>query len=122
MTVKSSGKFKPCRPWGLWLCHPPTVGLPRDLGWMSERLLHFYHVAIKEARRQDMYVILYDEGMYPSGACSARSSPPIRFQCRCLAKLDLADGKTVLSADGKPGRSGERKNGERMAVIDRKVG
>ena len=27
----------------------PRVGLPRDLGWMSERLLHFYGVAIDEA-------------------------------------------------------------------------
>jgi hypothetical protein len=36
----------------------PRVGLPRDLGWMSERLLHFYDVAVEEARRRSMHVVL----------------------------------------------------------------
>src|ERR1700760_4255120 len=48
----------------------PRVGLPRDLGWMSDKLLGFYHVAIEEAARRDMKVLLYDEGMYPSGSSS----------------------------------------------------
>ena len=50
----------------------PRVGLPRDIGWMSDRFLHFMHVAIEEARRRDLLVYLYDEGMYPSGASSGQ--------------------------------------------------
>src|SRR5512136_1234952 len=75
----------------------PRVGLPRELGWMSEKLLHFYDVAIEEARRRDMYVILYDEGMYPSGSSSGQvvASNPA-FQCRCLAKIDLSTSQEPM--------------------------
>ncbi len=101
----------------------PRVGLPRELGWMSERLLRFYHVAIQEARRRGMYVILYDEGMYPSGSSSGQvvaSNPD--FQCRCLAKLDLGAGQEpALGPDENLAAIVQRKNGERMVVIDRKV-
>ena len=34
----------------------PRVGLPRDIGWMSDRMLHFMHVAIEEAARREMLV------------------------------------------------------------------
>jgi hypothetical protein len=101
----------------------PRVGLPRQLGWMSENLLHFYHVAIEEARRRGMYVILYDEGMYPSGSSSGQvvASNPA-FQCRCLAKIDLSARQApMLNADEHLAAVVQRKNGERLAVIDRKV-
>ena len=38
----------------------PRVGLPRQLGWMSDSLLAFYRVAVEEARRRGMVVVLYD--------------------------------------------------------------
>ncbi|MCX6031713.1 MAG: glycosyl hydrolase [Chloroflexi bacterium] len=101
----------------------PRVGLPRDLSWMSERLLSFYRVAIEEAQRRDMSVILYDEGMYPSGASSGQvvAANPA-FQCRGLAKLDLSDGgEPALSADANLVAVVRRKNGTRIAVIDRPV-
>ena len=50
----------------------PRVGLPRDTGWMSPRLLGFMRVAIEEAARRRMSVFLYDEGMYPSGSSSGQ--------------------------------------------------
>ena len=33
----------------------PRVGLPRDIGWMSERMLHFVRFAVEEAERRGMY-------------------------------------------------------------------
>jgi len=99
----------------------PRVGLPRRLAWMSEGLLFYYRVAIEEARRRRMAVMLYDEGMYPSGSSSGQvvAANPA-FACRCLAKIDLANGKPPLL---KPGENlvavFPRKNGARMAVIDR---
>jgi hypothetical protein len=48
----------------------PRVGLPNDIGFMSDKLLHFMRVAIEEAEKKDMWCMLYDEGMYPSGAAS----------------------------------------------------
>ncbi len=99
----------------------PRVGLPRDLGWMSERLLHFYDVAIEEAWRRNMHVILYDEGMYPSGASSGQvvAANPA-FRCRCLAALDLPNGgEPVLAGDANLVAVVRRANGRRIAVIDR---
>lgn len=101
----------------------PRVGLPRRLGWMSEALLHFYHVAIQEAARRRMYVLLYDEGMYPSGSSSGQvvaSNPS--FQTRCLDKIDLLPGEQPSL---RPGENlvavAARANTERLAVIDRKA-
>ena len=101
----------------------PRVGLPRDLGWMSDTLLDTYQVAVEEAQRRGMYVILYDEGMYPSGSsCGQVVASNPDFQCRCLAKIDLAEGE-----DTRPGPDEhvvavvERKNGSRIVVVDRKA-
>lgn len=37
----------------------PRVGLPRYLSRMSDRLLHFYSVAIEAAQQKNMHVVLY---------------------------------------------------------------
>lgn len=68
----------------------PRVGLPLDTGWMSDKLLYYMRFAIEEARRRGMWVILYDEGMYPSGSSSGQvvvENPA--FQCRGLVRLNL---------------------------------
>jgi hypothetical protein len=101
----------------------PRVGLPRELGWMSDRLLHFYKVAIEEAKRWGLYVILYDEGMYPSGSASGQvvAENPA-YQCRCLAKLDLLPGQEpLLDDDHNLIAVIEQANGRRIAIIDRKA-
>ena len=99
----------------------PRVGLPRDLGWMSERLLHFYELAITAAQQRGMAIILYDEGMYPSGSSSGQvvAQNPA-FQCRCLAKIDLLPGQTPTLAENQHLLAlVERPNGARAAIIDR---
>jgi len=99
----------------------PRVGLPRRLGWMSEALLQFYRVAIQAAKERGMHVILYDEGMYPSGSSSGQvvGMDPA-FACRCLAKIELVPGQSPRL---KPGESlvavVQRQDGGRIAVIDR---
>jgi len=66
----------------------PRVGLPRHLGWMTPALLDQMRTALAEARRRDMEVILYDDGMYPSGSASGQvvAANPAHA-CRCLARL-----------------------------------
>jgi hypothetical protein len=100
----------------------PRVGLPRSLGWMSDELLHFYDIAIAEAERRGMVVILYDEGMYPSGSSAGQvvAENP-RFQTRCLDKIDLAAGEDLPSLPPEQTLVAvvERGNGSRMAVIAR---
>lgn len=46
----------------------PRIGIPREIPYMSERYLSHVKCAVEEAARLGMKVILYDEGMYPSGA------------------------------------------------------
>lgn len=99
----------------------PRVGLPRNLGWMSPELLGFYQIAIEAAQQRQMTVMLYDEGMYPSGSSSGQVvAVDTAFACRCLAKADLSDGHTLVL---NPGENLvmilNRRGGSRMAVIDR---
>jgi len=55
-----------------FLIHP-RAGLPKSIAWLNERMIGFMRFAIERAAERDMKVILYDEGMYPSG--SSRSPP-----------------------------------------------
>jgi len=99
----------------------PRVGLPSELSWMSEKLLHFYHAAINEASRRGFRVSLYDEGMYPSGSSSGQvvAENPA-YACRCLAKIDLPDNKVPILKDGENLIAlVQRQNGGFIAVIDR---
>ncbi len=104
----------------------PRVGLPRDTGWMSDRMLHLMRVAVEEAQRRDMFVVLYDEGMYPSGSSSGQvvAANPA-YQCRCLAKLNLKDNSEnlldPLNLLTNVVAAFERPNGQRIAIIDRPV-
>jgi len=71
----------------------PRLGLPRDTGWRSPKLFDAMQVAIEEAERRRMTIILYDEGMYPSGSsCGQVVARNPEFAARGLAKLDLAAG------------------------------
>jgi hypothetical protein len=101
----------------------PRVGLPRDIGWMSKRMLDLMRFAVEEAQRRRMYVILYDEGMYPSGSSSGQvvAANPAHH-CRCMARIELAPGEQpTLGEDQNLVAVVPRQNGQRIAVIDRKV-
>ena len=100
----------------------PRVGLPREIGWMSERMLQYVRVAVEEADRRGMQVILYDEGMYPSGSSSGQvvAEDPT-YRCRCLAKVDLEGELPGLPEGHHLVAAVDRATGGRMAVIDRPV-
>lgn len=116
----------------------PRVGLPRDIGWMSNRMLHFMRFTIEEARRTGMWVVLYDEGMYPSGSsCGQVVAENPAYQCRGLVCIDLDEvepGRKVsgaaIGSDGEPSLSADQTlvavvkrklNGHRLAIVDRPV-
>jgi hypothetical protein len=88
----------------------PRIGLPRDIGWMSDTMLNFMGIAIEHAIKRDLRVMLYDEGMYPSGSSSGQvvlHDPTLA--CRCIAMLEasapLPDNANVIArvpaADGR---------------------
>ena len=68
----------------------PRVGLPRDMGWMSEALLNKMRLVIETAQERGMWVILYDEGMYPSGSASGLVvAEDAAYQCRGYVRINL---------------------------------
>lgn len=101
----------------------PRVGLPRSLGWMSEKLLSFYDFAIEEAFRRNMKVVLYDEGMYPSGSSSGqvvKANPD--FQVRCLDfKVFPSSSKIQLPPDHNLIATKTLDNGDVFVTFDRKA-
>ncbi len=48
----------------------PRMGIPKNTPYLSKSFMHYVKFAIKEAARLKMKVILYDEGMYPSGSAN----------------------------------------------------
>ncbi|MAS32524.1 MAG: hypothetical protein CL610_00870 [Anaerolineaceae bacterium] len=118
-----------------FLIHP-RVGLPRHLGWMSRPLLDKMRFAIEQAQARGMWVILYDEGMYPSGSSSGQvvAENPA-YQCRGMVRINLDDAQPDTDVQGvRIGKNGEPAltadqslvaivayQGQRYAIVDRPV-
>ncbi len=99
----------------------PRVGLPRDIGWMSPRMIHAMNVALEEAKRRRMYVVLYDEGMYPSGSASGQvvaRNPG--HAARGLVKVALkGDEKLPLGPGQKLVKEIRNADGSRSAIVEK---
>ena len=102
----------------------PRIGLPENISWLSTPMIEAMNIAIREAASRKMYVILYDEGMYPSGSSSGQvvaRNPS--HAARGLAKIDLKPGEKPLIAPGeKLITIINRPAGKRVAIIDRPSG
>ena len=116
----------------------PRAGLPTSIGWMSDRMIHFMRFAIEEAARNNMWVILYDEGMYPSGSSSGQvvaENPAYRTRGLVCIDLDEARPGTEVQgvrvgSDGRPELTPgqtlvaivrRQTNSHRLAIVDRAV-
>lgn len=102
----------------------PRIGLPENMTWLSDEMIHVMKIAITEAAKRNMSVVLYDEGMYPSGSSSGQvvARNP-KHAARGLAKIDLGPKEEPdLSGDRKLVAIITRPGGERMAVIDQPSG
>jgi hypothetical protein len=98
----------------------PRIGLPENVTWLGKEMIHVMNVAISEAAKRKMYVVLYDEGMYPSGSSSGQvvARNP-EHAARGLAKIDLKAGEEPkLNPGQKLVTINERKDGSRVAIID----
>ena len=100
----------------------PRAGLPRSIGWMSERMIHFMRIAIEQAADRKMWVVLYDEGMYPSGSSSGQvvaENPAFRTRGLFAVDLDAADKPEPAEGENLVAIVKRKTNGHRIAVIDR---
>lgn len=50
----------------------PRMGLPGRLEYLSPAFFSYIRTAVETARRLDMTIVFYDEGMYPSGSASGK--------------------------------------------------
>lgn len=50
----------------------PRIGIPPSLGYLSDRMMALLTFAVQKAASLGMWVILYDEGMYPSGSANGQ--------------------------------------------------
>lgn len=76
----------------------PRIGLPKRIGYLSPSFFGYIHAAVREAADLGMTVVLYDEGMYPSGSAGGQvvdGHPELRSVG--LAQVsEPAAGDTVL--------------------------
>lgn len=102
----------------------PRIGLPEDQGWLSPAMIHSMRLVIEEAAKRGMYVILYDEGMYPSGSSGGQvvARNPAHA-ARGLVKIDLAPGEDFqLGENEKLVTMITRPGSERVAIVERPSG
>ena len=97
----------------------PRIGLPENVGWLSPAMIHAMKIAIEEAANRGMYVILYDEGMYPSGSSAGQvvARNPAHA-ARGLAKIDLKSGEKPQLAGMKLVTTLRRPDGNSIAVVE----
>jgi hypothetical protein len=83
----------------------PRMGLPPGIPYLSEKYLDFVEIAVHRAMELDMRVVLYDEGMYPSGSAHGQvvATDP-EFAAQVLerrptpkASIQLCEGETLVS-------------------------
>ena len=61
------------------------IGISHQVGYLTPEFFRLVRLAVEEAARLDMKVVLYDEGAYPSGSAQGRvvaENPD--FAARCL--------------------------------------
>lgn len=50
----------------------PRIGVPEEIGYLSEEYFKAVRFLVKTAAELDMKIVLYDEGMYPSGSAHGK--------------------------------------------------
>lgn len=80
----------------------PRIGMAKRIGYLSGTFFSYIRTAVQEAGRLDMKVVLYDEGMYPSGAAGGkvvRDNPD--FASRGIVRVkDVRAGDQLIWDEG----------------------
>ncbi len=103
-------------------CCTRASGCRAHMGWMSDALLAMLRFAIEEAARRGMWIMLYDEGMYPSGSASGQvvAENPV-YQCRGLERIEIADDAEIALEPGQTLVADVSYKGMRYAIVDRPI-
>ncbi|TDQ38318.1 glycosyl hydrolase [Aureibacillus halotolerans] len=80
----------------------PRIGIPEQLTYMSLSFMELLKVAVNEASRLGMSVILYDEAMYPSGSANGQvvaSNPAFASRGLELREHSLSAGENNIAIE-----------------------
>jgi hypothetical protein len=86
----------------------PRLGIPREIPYLSEAYFKLVRLALEEARDLHMKVILYDEGMYPSGSANGqvvRANPA--YASRGIRLIDLGSANGAVHSAALPLEKGD---------------
>ena len=64
--IRQLKEFRSKGVWGVFL--HPRIGIPESIAYLSDDFMHYIRTAVETAAELGMYIVLYDEAMYPSGS------------------------------------------------------
>ena len=82
----------------------PRIGIPKEIPYLSEPYFKVVKYVVETARRLGMKIVLYDEGMYPSGSAHGLVvAENADYASKGITLSDSAEGGQVLTRfrDGK---------------------
>ncbi|MBP3889506.1 MAG: hypothetical protein J6F30_17940 [Cellulosilyticum sp.] len=90
----------------------PRIGLPIEMDYLSDEFMEYVKFAVERASKLDMKVILYDEGMYPSGSANGKvvkANPNFASKGLMMTKqLALEEGDVLIATIDINQKTGER--------------
>ncbi len=90
----------------------PRIGMAKRIGYLSGTFFSYIRTAVRSAAELNMKVVLYDEGMYPSGAAGGqvvRDNPD--FASRGIVRVKSVQADDGLVWDGGEWKLAVRKSG-----------
>ena len=79
----------------------PRIGIPETIPYLSDRFMHYIRFAVKTAAELGMYVVIYDEAMYPSGSAHGlvvKEDPRFASQAIILTE-DKSEGRLIAECE-----------------------
>lgn len=91
----------------------PRIGLPKRIGYLSKEYFSYIRTAVQTAAELDMQIVLYDEGMYPSGSANGQVTKE---------RPDLVSQGIVLVPAAQPGDEVLTKTAQGILVVRKSGG
>jgi hypothetical protein len=80
----------------------PRIGIPESISYLSDKYMNYIKLAIETAASLNMYIVLYDEAMYPSGSAHGMvvaENPKFASQVIVLTRKKFK-GKLIAKCGG----------------------
>ena len=100
--IRQLKEFRSKGVWGVVL--HPRIGIPESIAYLSDDFMHYIRTAVETAAELGMYIVLYDEAMYPSGSAHGlvvKENP--KYAAQAIIMTENGDEGKVI-ADCKSGK------------------